>query len=216
MNLLIFGATGATGTHLVSQALDRGHMVTAFVRDPLRLARVHSSLRHVVGDVMNQPSVDSAMQGQDAVLCVIGTMPEVKADRSRRQRGAPVCSVGTKHIILAMTHHAVRRLVVETSAGVGSSRKDGKFGAGTVIRFFLRDVMEDKEHQEISVRESTLDWTIFRPVKLSNAAASGRHRGGDRLRWGLTSKISRSDVAAIMLESITEPKTFRRAITLLS
>jgi putative NADH-flavin reductase len=39
MNVLIFGATGATGMHLVNQPQVRGHSVTAFVRDPARLKR---------------------------------------------------------------------------------------------------------------------------------------------------------------------------------
>jgi uncharacterized protein YbjT (DUF2867 family) len=37
MKLLVLGATGPTGQHIVRQALDLGHAVTAFVRDPARL-----------------------------------------------------------------------------------------------------------------------------------------------------------------------------------
>lgn len=143
MNILIFGATGAAGAHLVDQALERGHSVTPFVREPTRLKRTHTALRYVAGDAMDCSSLDPAVQRQDAVLCALGTMPESKADRVRRQCGVPVCSVGTQNIIQAMAAHEVRRIVVATSASVGQSLRTGRFGAGSIIRLLLRDVMED-------------------------------------------------------------------------
>jgi uncharacterized protein YbjT (DUF2867 family) len=215
MRILIFGATGATGSHLVDQALERGHRVSAFVRDPLRLTRNDPALLSVAGDVMDPATVEPALQGQDAVLCALGTMPEAKPDLPRRQPQVPVCSVGTRHIIDAMLHHGVRRIVVETSAGIGDSRRTGRFGAAAIIRLFLREVMADKERQEATLRASAVDWTIIRPVRLSDAARSGRVRSGDAIAWGLMSKIARADVAALMLDCVADAGTSKRAITAL-
>ena len=215
MRILIFGATGATGSQLVDQALARGHSVTAFVRDPARLTRTHPALLCVAGDVMDPATVNPALQGQEAVLCALGTMPEMKPDLPRRQPQVPVCSIGTRHIIDAMLRHGVRRIVVETSAGIGESRRTGRFGAAAIIRLLLRDVMADKERQEATLRASAVDWTIIRPVRLSDAARSGRVRCGDAIAWGLLSKISRADVAAVMLDCIADAATSKRAITAL-
>ena len=93
MRLLVFGASGATGRHLVRLALSQGHGVTAFVRDPARLPAMDERLDRVVGDVMQPASVEAAFDHHDAVLCALGTMPEAGADRSRRQPAVPVCSV---------------------------------------------------------------------------------------------------------------------------
>ena len=41
MKLVIFGASGKTGSELVKQALEKGHSVTAFVRDPSRISSKH-------------------------------------------------------------------------------------------------------------------------------------------------------------------------------
>jgi uncharacterized protein YbjT (DUF2867 family) len=216
MNILIFGATGGTGTHLVEQALQRGHSATAFVRDPARLTRTHPSLRCIAGDVMDAATVPAAVAGQDAIVCALGTMPESKPDLVRRQPDVPVCSVGTRNILQAMANHGVRRIVVETSSSIGESRRTGKFGAATIIRLLLRAVMADKERQEAIVRGSGLDWTIIRPVRLTDGARSGRVRCGDGIAWSLMSKVSRADVAAVMLDAVDDSGTLRRAISVLT
>jgi putative NADH-flavin reductase len=216
MKILIFGATGGTGTVLVDQALERGHAVTAFVRDRARLKQVHPALRAVVGDVMDPSTLDVAVGGQDAILCALGTMPESKYDRVRRQCGVPVCSVGARNIIGAMTRHEVRRIVVESSACVGNSRRTGRFGAGHFVHRLLHDVMDDKEQQETFIRDSALDWTIIRPVRLSSGARTGRVSIGDDLGWGLLSRVSRADVAAVMLDAMVDANTIKHAITVRS
>ena len=162
---------------------------------------------------MDPATVNPAVPDQEAVVCALGTMTEAKVDRTRRQRGVRVCSTDTRNLIPAMTKHALRRIVVESSARVAESLRTGKFGAGSIIRLLLRDVMEDKHRQAASVRESGLDWTIIRPVKLSDGARSGHIQYAELLAWGLLSKIARAAVAAFMLDAIIDTRTLKRAIT---
>ena len=68
LRVLVIGATGGTGRQLVQQALDQGHQVTAFVRNPSKLQVEHANLRIAKGDVLDYTSVESAMRGQSAVL----------------------------------------------------------------------------------------------------------------------------------------------------
>ena len=77
MKLLIFGATGGTGRALVEQALEQGHVVTTFARDPVKVRTTHKNLRVVKGDVLNYDSVEAAINGQDAVLSALGIRPHV-------------------------------------------------------------------------------------------------------------------------------------------
>lgn len=73
MKLLVFGASGGTGSRLVQQALEQGHMVTAFARDPAKILVTHANLRVVRGDILDSDSVDAAVAGQDGVLSALGT-----------------------------------------------------------------------------------------------------------------------------------------------
>jgi putative NADH-flavin reductase len=73
MKVLVLGATGATGRQIVEQALAQGHQVTAFVRDPAKLAISHPALRVVQGSLPEDAqALAGALPGQDAVLSSLG------------------------------------------------------------------------------------------------------------------------------------------------
>src|SRR6266542_1374007 len=74
-------------------------------------------------------------------------------------------------------------------------------------RTFLRHVCADMRHGEQEIRDSDLDWTIFRPPSLTGKAATGAYRTAiDRnLPHGFT--VSRADLAACMLASLSDPAT---------
>ncbi len=72
MNLLVLGATGGTGRALVEQALEKGHTLTAFARDPSKVRMTHQNLRTMKGDILDYASVETALHGQDAALSALG------------------------------------------------------------------------------------------------------------------------------------------------
>jgi putative NADH-flavin reductase len=113
MKLLVFGATGGTGHEIVAQGLDQGHVVTAFVRNLAAITTKHEKLKLAQGDVLDYPSVQAAVQVQDAVLSALGV---------RKLRKNTILSDGTKSIIRAMEQHGVKRFVCESSLGVGDSK----------------------------------------------------------------------------------------------
>jgi len=213
MRLLIFGASGGLGRHLVAQAIAEGHTVRAFLRDARRLTGPPPAVECVTGDVLDAASVLRASERQQAVLCALGTMPETQGDLARRQPQVPVCSVGTGHIVAAMRKHAIARLIVASSASVGESYEDGRWGGGWVVRRLLGDVMRDKERQEALVRTSELAWTIVRPVKMHDGVRAPDIRVDDRLPWTPWSRVARADVAAVMLRALATPSTIGRSLT---
>ena len=73
MKLLILGATGGTGRALIEQALEQGHVVTALARNPAKIRTSHTNLRVIKGDILSYPSLEAAIEGQDAVLSALGS-----------------------------------------------------------------------------------------------------------------------------------------------
>ena len=59
LKILVYGATGKIGTHVVSEALNRGHVVTAVSRDPSRITQIHDNLTAVQGNILDTESIAS-------------------------------------------------------------------------------------------------------------------------------------------------------------
>ena len=203
MNLVIFGATGPSGRLIAEQALEQGHNVTAFVRNPEALSIRNDKLSVAKGDILDLASVDAAVAGKEAVLSALGV---------RKLGKNTILSDGTKNIITAMQKQGVKRFICMTSLGVGDSKDQPAWVFRYVIRpVFLRNIFVDKEVQERLVMDSGLDWIIVRPAGLTNGPRTGiyKHWVGEP-KEPITSRISRADVAEFMLKQLTDDSYLRK------
>jgi putative NADH-flavin reductase len=206
MNILVVGATGGTGLALVEQALSQGHTVTALVRNPRNMPMAHERPGVVQGNVLDPLSVDFAVRGKDAVLSALG--------HKRWFVKTTILSEGTRNIIAAMERHGVKRLICETSLGVGDSRgRLGLYYTLFVIPFITYFYFKDKDRQEQLIRESSLDWVIVRPGQLTNGSKRGTYRHGARVgSYIFTQRISRADVADFMLKQLSDASSIRQTV----
>ena len=72
MRVIVFGATGRTGRHVLRLALDRGHEVTAFGRSADRLDP-EPGVSAFKGDVLDPGAVAAAVEGHDGVIVCLGS-----------------------------------------------------------------------------------------------------------------------------------------------
>lgn len=207
MQLLVVGATGGTGRQAVEQALNRGHYVTALVRDPAKLIIQHPNLTVLTGDVLKRETILPAVRRQDAVFCALG-------GRIGQQDHA--VGEGTKNLIAAMHQAAVRRLLVVSSLGVGSSYADVSLPSKLFIKTLLSGPIAEKEIQEQAVRESGLDWVIARPTSLNDNPATGQYKAAEHLKFTTFAmpRISRADVAAFLLDQLDSDAYLHKAVTI--
>ncbi|HWY50960.1 MAG TPA: SDR family oxidoreductase [Chthoniobacterales bacterium] len=210
LRILIIGATGGTGRELVRQALEQGHQVTALARKPEKLTLEHPNLRVVQGNVHDYDSVESAMRGQSAVLCALGTKRFSYPNR--------VASNGTANILRAMKTCNVPRLVCESSLGVGNSvGRLGLLFTFFVVPLLLPFIFYDKVRQEKLIEESDTDWVIVRPAVLTNAPARSKYRHGRNMgNYLWTNRIARADVADFMLQQLTDDDYIGSAVGVVS
>ncbi|OQS13484.1 epimerase [Nocardia donostiensis] len=200
MRIAVFGATGTLGRHIVEQALERGHEVTALTRDANRIGRTHENLHVVEGDVLDPAAVERAVRGQDAVLISLGN-----------GRKGVVRAEGTRTVIDAMNHTGVKRLICQSTLGAGDSRSNLNFVWKYVMfGLLLRPAYADHQLQEKHVQASDLDWTIVRPSAFTDGPRTGAYRHGfPASETGLSLKIARADIAEFMLDQLTD-RTYLR------
>ena len=206
MRLLIFGATGGTGRNAVSQALEKGYHITAFVRDPTALAIKNKNLTLIQGNVLNLKDVQEAVKGQDIVISVLGNKT-----KDALWKSSTIISDGVKNIIAAMRANKVKRVLFVASFGVN---KDIFLPEKLFIRTVLKNIFADIPKQEALIKASGLDWTIVHPARLVNTPRTGKYKQGVDLPIGLSSKIARSDVADFLLKSIEDKALVGKIITI--
>lgn len=196
--VLIVGATGGTGRQLLAQALERGLVVSVLVRDPGKLDVSHPQLTVIRGDVLDYAAVEQAVPGHDAVISALG--------HKRFFQPTRILSDGTRNIVRAMEAHGVRRLVCETSLGLGDSAgRMGLYYTLFVLPVILPFYFWDKTRQEAAIASSGVEWVVVRPGALTDGAARGAWRSGRGLgSFVSTVRISRADVAHFMLDQATD------------
>lgn len=205
MKIVVFGATGTVGRHIVDRALLQGHEVTAFARNAASVTLRHPRLTVIEGDVMLAGDVLSAIVGQEAVIVALGA-----------GRNGTVRSVGTQHVVDAMKRQGVSRLIVQSTLGAGDSWPAlNFFWKRIMFGLLLRPAFADHQRQEEIVAASDLDWTLVRPSAFTDGPATNQYSHGFAPTMkGLALKVSRLDVAGFVLQQLTDRTYLNRAANL--
>lgn len=204
MKIVIFGASGRTGQHLILQALERGHTITAFARTPGKIQVRHERLQIIQGDIHDENAVEKAIVGQDVVLCALGL-----------NKDEPVTALadGTKIIITAMRKHQIRRIMNVSAAGFSGEKAD--FLTGKILFWifnkYLTKLFTAMKKQHEVIEQSELEWIAVRPFLLDE----GPHKGGYRIALeGIPSgglRINTGDVAEFMLNNLENNQYIRKS-----
>ena len=208
MKLLVFGASGKTGREVVRQALARGYVVTAFVRQTARLPIAHANLRLVAGEISNPEAIARVVAGQTAVISTLGVGQPMTHDQAVIE--------GVRAIARAAEQASVERLLYLSFIGVHDSRDAAGFVLRQLATTLLRHEVADHEVKEAAIIASFVDWTIVRPPKLTNGRLTAAYRVGEDIRARSPLPLmSRADVADFMLRQLTDAAFIRKAVRIL-
>jgi putative NADH-flavin reductase len=83
MKLVIFGASGLLGTRLVTEALNRGHEVTAAAGDAARLDDHGGTVRTASADATRAGSVARVAGGNEVAIAILHETEQPKHPRQR-------------------------------------------------------------------------------------------------------------------------------------
>lgn len=205
-HILVIGGSGGIGLETVKRALNRGHKVRAFARTASGIALDHPQLEKFDGDALNAESVQSALDGVDAVVQSLG----VKLEPGTVLGGTRLFSEATSILIPEMKSRSVERLLAVTGYGAGDSGQTmnpiNRLGFNAV---FAR-IYSDKSRQEAMIKDSNLGWTIARPVVLTGGQCGDYRVRAEPADWKM-GMISRACVADFLVSEIEYPKFVHQA-----
>jgi putative NADH-flavin reductase len=213
MKVALIGASGFVGTAILNELTERGHQVTAIVRNPEKVAQ-QDKVTAVKADALDADEVAKAVEGHDAVISAYNagwTNPDLYNDFLK----------GSKSIQAGAKKAGVKRLIVVGGAGslyiadgvqlvdTPEFPADWKPGA-TGARDYLNILKEEQD----------LEWTFLSPAIDMHPGTSGERVG--EYRKGLDtpvfdgngkSVISVEDVAVAVVDELEASKHIRQRFT---
>lgn len=204
MNITVVGGSRGTGALVAEQAARAGHVV----RTVSRSVPAHTEgVEHLTLDATDSTALQPALRSADVVIVTVGA-PAKAGEMPRTDI--------TRAVIAAMQAEGVRRILVQSSWGVGDSYDSMPFVVKrVVVPLILKQALVDHGQQEALLTTSGLDWTVLRPGGLTNEPASGTvalapGAGGA----GTLGRVARADVAALLLSCAADAATIGHAYTI--
>jgi putative NADH-flavin reductase len=206
VRVLVLGASGGIGRWLVRIAAERGHVVTALVRDSAEVD-VPEAVRLRRGDVTDPAVLDVVLPGQDVVLSALGLRRAGRGPWAPLRSPRDLVAHAMRGLVAAMGRHGVRRTIVVSAAGVGDSLACcslpvRRLVAAGNVGVAYRDLLA----AEAVLAASDRDWLAVRPVTLVDGPPQRPAR--PVARYGLASTVRRAEVATWMLDAAARPTPF--------
>jgi putative NADH-flavin reductase len=198
VKIVVLGAAGGIGRHVVAQALEAGHSVTAFLRDPGKLSLRHERLAIVRGDVLDGETVRTAIVGHDAVVSALGV---------RDRAPTTLYSEGARNALTAMTAEGIRRYIAISASGFHRDENDPfliRYVLKPIVSLLLKESYADLVRMESIVTESDRDWTIVVPPRLTDGPRTERYREELDVNVRNSQSISRADVADYIVKHLAK------------
>jgi|SRR5699024_10436930 len=194
MKILLLGATGRVGSHILNHALEGGHHVNALVRNTDKIGIYDEKLDITPGNVLNRESIREAIEGADLVISALGT------------DGGTTLSESMPLIIEAMQQDGVERIITIGTAGILDSRSEpGKLRYQSSESRRRTTRAAEEHHKVYTLLEgSNLDWTIVCPTYLPDGELTGEYRTERNQLPGGGQKISVADTAEFAFSQIED------------
>jgi putative NADH-flavin reductase len=208
MKIVIFGASGRTGSLLLEQALSEGHEVRAYVRKAGSISKIHPNLKVIVGNLNEIPRLKEAITGADACFSTLGG--------NSLTHHSPDIIEGIDCIVSIMEQEVVPRFIYLSTIGAG----DSKYFMAQPIRFLvvniaLRVPIADHTINEQRIVKSKLHWIVVRPGGLNDRLKTNNLiHGSEKTVLKGNPGISRANVAAFMLQQLVDSKYVNKSVWL--
>lgn len=169
---LVFGATGRTGRHFISIALNEGHRVIALVRNPEKIDIQNPNLKLVKGSVVDYNAIDELLNGANFVISMLGD--------AQLQKLENVNIEFVKKLIPAMRRQEVKRFLYQAGGFSRPYKERLPFMfwvlKNTLVRFsgLLGQHRDNEAVMEYLVEEANdIEWMVHRVSIISDDASKG-------------------------------------------
>jgi uncharacterized protein YbjT (DUF2867 family) len=203
--VLVAGATGKTGVPLVKILQAEGYTVRALVRDKAKAGDLGAAVEVVEGDVTRPETLPAAMAGARYVISTIGA-----GSPNPPNNPEAVDYRGVVNLADAAKAAKVRHFVLMSSIGAGDENP------ALPLNKMFGMVLAWKGRGEAYLRDSGVPYTIVRPGGLVDCEAGKEELKLGAIGSGISGRICRADVAAVMMNALDNPAAAGKTIDLVA
>ena len=207
MKILVLGATGRTGRLFTRKALEQGHTVTAYVRNPDKaraLLGSHQNLTIVPGALNDAEQLATASTGQDVMVSTLGQKATVREflHSTFLQERLPL-------IMQTARGAGVKHCVLLSAYGVGDTVRTASLPMHLACKVIMRGIFTDKVKADALVAEYRPYISRAHPGRLTDKPGRGGVKVFDMASVERTPgipTIAREDVADALLTITKTPQ----------
>jgi len=215
MRVLILGGTGRTGAFLVDEALKQGYTVNILLRDKSKWPHSSTAVTLFEGTPTDKVALQQAMQGCQAILSTLNISRTSDFPWAPLRTPTDFLSASMKNIIELTDELQISRLIITTAWGVNETKKDVPGWFRWVIDHSnVGYPYRDHEVQEALLLQSNLNFTVVRPVGLTNSLNNKTVRVSINNQPKPRLTIGRQNVARFMIKILQQDLYSRQFITL--
>lgn len=213
-NVLLIGATGFVGSALLNELVNRGHKVTAVVRDPEKLAG-KKNVEAVKADITDIEAIANLVKGKDAVVSAYNPGWTNPRQYEETLENYP-------KIVEAAKRGGAQRLLIVGGAGTLFVKPGLRLvDTGTLPNAWLPGVKSLGEfYLNTLTKEQDIDWIFLSPAanlgNLQPGTRTGKYRvGKDDLLVDEKGEsfISVEDYAVAMIDELETPRHHKERFT---
>lgn len=232
MHLLLLGATGRTGKHVVFELLSQGHTAVALVRTPGSLSP-HAGLTVVTGSPLSQSDIKAALSAASsltpsAAIVTLNTVRKTDSPFATPLSPPRFLADSSANVCEVLEQAGIHRIVIMSTAGVG----DSWTGLPWVSKVFMgwtnvRYALEDHNLVDREIRSTKLDWTLVRASRLefddpkkqkkqadTTGNADVQTLGSSGVGMRITDSVSVSSAARFLVKVTVEGLFIKEAVVI--
>ncbi len=196
MKLVVLGANGGTGQHVLRAALQDGMTVTAVVRSEAKRPKFdHPDLKCVVGDPCDPAFLKTVLRGQDALISTLGGRAPTRSATSVYYRSADA-------IVEAAWETGLKRVLVTSTALLFPDQTM----LGALLQYLVPNVVRSADRMEKVLQNSGLNWTAARAGFLNDTRQDTYRAAKGALPKDGTA-VPRLALARFLVDAVANPET---------
>ena len=214
MKLLLLGSTGRTGRIVLEIALKKGYQVNCLARNTERIKK-RKGLTIFEGNPTNENDLKKAISKCDFVISVLNISRKTDFPWSSLKTPSTFLSDAMNIVVRISKNENIKRISICSAWGVAETKNDiPKWFKWLINRSNIGIAYNEHEKQEEIISKSKLNWTIIRPVGLSNSKKEEKIIETFNNKPKPNMLISRKSLAKYLLQSLTNNSLIEKKVVI--